>query len=176
MYEIIANVLGREIWQGKMCLWKLIFSVPVKSKACLRKLMLPMVAKSNIGTAFRGMHVSPAKHSYVWLPRKCDYRTDTQTDRHTDGQTDARRHKNVLVKIDAPVGIYDVHFGQKFRISKPNSLCLILELRPSTEWSASYSQNVAFGPKNDANKNLLSLKNEKMKCSRTAPDFAPAWW
>ena len=25
------------------------------------------------------MHVSPAKHSYVWLPRKCDYPTDRQT-------------------------------------------------------------------------------------------------
>ena len=36
--------------------------------------------------AFQGMHVSPAKHSYAWLPRKRDYRTDT----HTDGQTDAR--------------------------------------------------------------------------------------
>ena len=31
------------------------------------------------------MHVSPAKHSYVWLPRKCDYRTDGQTDA---GQSD----------------------------------------------------------------------------------------
>ena len=31
------------------------------------------------------MHVSPAKHSYAWLPRKCDYRTDTHT--HTDRQT-----------------------------------------------------------------------------------------
>ena len=32
--------------------------------------------------AFWGMHVSPAKHtcSYVWLPKKCDYCTDTQTD------------------------------------------------------------------------------------------------
>ena len=40
---------------------------------------------SNIVAAFRGMHVSPAKHSYGWLPRKCDYWTDTQT----DGQTDA---------------------------------------------------------------------------------------
>ena len=29
--------------------------------------------------AFRGMHVSPAKHNYARLPRKCDYRTDTQT-------------------------------------------------------------------------------------------------
>ena len=27
-------------------------------------------------SAFRGMHVSPAKYSSVWLPRKCDYRTD----------------------------------------------------------------------------------------------------
>ena len=35
--------------------------------------------------AFLGMHVSPAKHSYAWLPRKCDYRTDTQTDA---GQSD----------------------------------------------------------------------------------------
>ena len=31
------------------------------------------------------MHLSPVKHSYAWLPRKCDYRTD----RHTVGQTDA---------------------------------------------------------------------------------------
>ena len=40
---------------------------------------------SNIVAAFRGMHVSPAKHSYAWLSRKCDYRTD----RHTHTQTDA---------------------------------------------------------------------------------------
>ena len=31
--------------------------------------------------AFWRMHVSPAKHSHEWLPRKCDYRTDTRTDR-----------------------------------------------------------------------------------------------
>ena len=37
----------------------------------------------NIEAAFREMHVSPAKHSYAWLPRKCDYRTDTRTDRQT---------------------------------------------------------------------------------------------
>ena len=63
----------------------------------------------NIMAAFRWMHVSPAKYSYAWLPRKCDYRTDRRTDRrrtkrslcaamlsrrhnrqadgHTDGQT-----------------------------------------------------------------------------------------
>ena len=46
-------------------------------------------AIKNIVAAFRGMHVSPAKHSYAWLPRKCDYRTDGRTDRQTDtGQSD----------------------------------------------------------------------------------------
>ena len=41
----------------------------------------------NIVAAFRGMHVSPAKHSYMYarLPRKCDYRTDRRTDA---GQSD----------------------------------------------------------------------------------------
>ena len=35
------------------------------------------------------MHVSPAKHSYAWLPRKCDYRSDTRMDGRTDaGQGD----------------------------------------------------------------------------------------
>ena len=33
--------------------------------------------------AFRGRHVSPAKHSYALLPRKCDYQSVTT------GQTDA---------------------------------------------------------------------------------------
>ena len=35
------------------------------------------------------MYLSPVKHTYAWLPRKCDYRTDRRTDRQTDGQTDA---------------------------------------------------------------------------------------
>ena len=45
--------------------------------------------------AFRGMHMSPAKHSSAWLPRKCHYWTDRhthrQTDRQTDWQSDARQ-------------------------------------------------------------------------------------
>ena len=42
-----------------------------------------------IVAAFRGMHVLPAKHSYAWLPRKCDYLTDRRTDRKTEaGQSD----------------------------------------------------------------------------------------
>ena len=42
----------------------------------------PTLLKSfliKIVAAFQGMHVSPAKHSYAWLPRKCDYWTDRQT-------------------------------------------------------------------------------------------------
>ena len=50
---------------------------------------LKMCEIQNIVAAFWGMQVSPAKHSYAWLPRKCDYRTDTQT----DGRTDRRRTK-----------------------------------------------------------------------------------
>ena len=38
-----------------------------------------------IVAAFRGVHVSPAKHYYASLPRKWVYRID----RHTDGQKDA---------------------------------------------------------------------------------------
>ena len=37
----------------------------------------------NIVAAFWGMHMSPVKHSYVWLTRKCDYRTDRWMDRQT---------------------------------------------------------------------------------------------
>ena len=53
----------------------------------------------NIVAAFWGMHVSPVKHSSAWLPRKCDYRTDTRTDRRrTKWSLCAamlrRRHKN----------------------------------------------------------------------------------
>ena len=36
--------------------------------------------------ALLGMHVSPVKHSYSWLPRKCNFWTDKQTDA---GQSDS---------------------------------------------------------------------------------------
>ena len=36
-----------------------------------------------IVAAFRGMHMLPAKHSYTWLPRKCDCGTDRRMDRQT---------------------------------------------------------------------------------------------
>ena len=53
------------------------------------QLKLNLTSDENIVVAFRGMHVSPAKHGYVWLPRKCDYRTD----RFRDGRTDRHRTK-----------------------------------------------------------------------------------
>ena len=49
---------------------------------------LSLLSKAwKIVAAFWGMHLSPAKHSYAWLPRKCDY----WTDRQTDAQTEARQ-------------------------------------------------------------------------------------
>ena len=62
-----------------------------------------MIIINKIVAAFRGMHVSPVKHSYLWLPKKCDHRTDTQTDEWTDRRRTKwslcaamlrRRHKN----------------------------------------------------------------------------------
>ena len=41
----------------------------------------------NIVAAIRGMHVSPAKHSFGKCDRKV-WQTDGQTDRQTDGQSD----------------------------------------------------------------------------------------
>ena len=38
---------------------------------------------SKIVAACLGMHVSPAKHSYACLPRKCYYWTDRRTGRQT---------------------------------------------------------------------------------------------
>ena len=52
--------------------------------------------------AFQGMHVSPAKHSYAWLPRKCDYKesvTTGQTDRHTDRQTHRQTDQQTPDKV-----------------------------------------------------------------------------
>ena len=40
-----------------------------------------------IVAAFRGMHVSPAKHSFGKCDRKCDRGMDRQTDGRTDGRT-----------------------------------------------------------------------------------------
>ena len=54
----------------------------------------------NIVAAFRGMHVSPAKHSYAWLPRKCDYRTDRHRTKWSLCATmHCRRHKKCFTVI-----------------------------------------------------------------------------
>ena len=66
----------------------------------------------NIVAAFRGMHVSPAKHSYAWLPRKCDYRTDTRrTDRHMPEKV-------------IPMCRYASQVTQKSRLSEECMCCL----------------------------------------------------
>ena len=55
----------------------------------------------NIVAAFRGMHVSPAKHSYAWLSRKCDYRTDRHTHSQTDAGHDYRTDRHTHTQTDA---------------------------------------------------------------------------
>ena len=43
---------------------------------------------ANIVAAFRGMHASPAKHSYARLPRKCDNQESVTTGQTDAGQSD----------------------------------------------------------------------------------------
>ena len=77
----------------------------------------------NIVAAFRGMHVSPVKHSCAWLPRKCDYLTDTRTDGHT--------HRQTPDKVISMCG-YALHATQKPRSSEQEppppilSSCLLI--------------------------------------------------
>ena len=73
---------------------------------------------SKIVAAFRGMHVSPAKHSYAWLPRKCDYRTD----RHMDKQTPDK----VI-----PICRYASHVTQKRPSGAPLHTCQHYIMSPS---------------------------------------------
>ena len=53
------------------------------NRICFNLTLQRAFADKNIVAAFQGMHVSPGKQSLAWLPRKCDYRTDTQMDRQT---------------------------------------------------------------------------------------------
>ena len=66
--------------------------IPLQTEDIFFKRTFIKKKKKKIVASHRGMHVSPAKHSYAWLPRKCDYHThrrmDRQTDRLTDGLTD----------------------------------------------------------------------------------------
>ena len=73
---------------------------------CSTKLIYPTKVSSlqyNIGAAFRGMHVSPVKHSYARLPRKCDYWTDRQ---------DTRMDRQMPDKV-IPMCRYTLHEKQK---------------------------------------------------------------
>ena len=58
---------------------------PVKHPSVCLAAEVVLLYFKHSGSIPRGMHVLPAKHSYAWLPRKCNYWTDTQTDRQTDG-------------------------------------------------------------------------------------------
>ena len=51
------------------------------------------ISINNIVAAFRGMHVSPVKHSYACLPRNRYYRTDRRMHPRTHTHTDRRRTK-----------------------------------------------------------------------------------
>ena len=77
----------------------------VRNDATSDNWVLPIIKCPPVVAAFRGMHVSPAKHSYAWLPRKCDYQTDRRTDRPGTKRSLCsamlhRRHNKLKFKLD----------------------------------------------------------------------------
>ena len=85
---VVLNKFDLEIGQRSRS-WHGVNGRGLSQGSCMPNINALSLILQNIVAAFRGMHLSPAKHSYAWLPRKCDYRTDRWTDRQTDGQTDA---------------------------------------------------------------------------------------
>ena len=80
---------------------------------------------------FWGMHVSPAKHSYAWLPRECYYRTDALTDRcWTKWSLCAAMLRRWHNKSGAKFSLYTVHlalldiYGLENKYHKPAKLTL----------------------------------------------------
>ena len=72
------------------------------------------------------MHVSHVKHSYAWLPRKCDYWTDT----HKDGRTDRRRTKwSLCTAILCRQHKNIVFFKYQYMYKKMLKLMLCIEKR-----------------------------------------------
>ena len=85
---LTSNIYITCIWQ-RLCFFIIISCHSWQFQRFQRFVVGSMPFKYNIVIAFWGMHVSTAKHSYAWLPRKCDYRTDTLMDGQTDaGQSD----------------------------------------------------------------------------------------
>ena len=69
---------------------------------------------NNIVAAFRGMHVSPAKHSYAWISIKCDYRTDKRTEA---GQSDP--YAPLCFAGDTKIHSTSLSFGHVHKVMCP---------------------------------------------------------
>ena len=80
-----CSLIGQSLTKIDQAILEEGLNVWCQTYTCIRP-SVPFSTK-NIVAAFRGMHVSPAKHSNAWLPRKCDYRTDARTHGQTDRQT-----------------------------------------------------------------------------------------
>ena len=135
------------------------------------------------------MHVSPAKYSYAWLPRKCDYRTDTRTNRQTDRRRTKwslcvamlnRRHKNenknqvVLVKHYAPGGkkVQKAIFSTKVT----RSLTLVSFERASIVEHACQIWSLClftYGSKAIANVKVDNRQKDRQTNKQTGQQYAP---
>ena len=126
----------------------------------------------NIVAAFQGMHMWPAKHSYAWLPKKCDYRTDGRTKWSLCAAMLRRRHNKICILTDPyffnmrqltliflfcpdniaqPYNLAIFHngrYGITYSIPGQLSACMLHSLSPNPHFSnAQWIMDItAFGP------------------------------
>ena len=103
---------------------------PIQMKSSMTFIQCNRFEEINIVAAFRGMHVSPATHSYMyaWLPRKWNYRTDR---RRTKWSLCAamlfRRHKNCDCLKELMLALID-WYKTNFYIVLVNTLYLFTSI------------------------------------------------
>ena len=107
---------------------------------------------NNIVAAFRGMHVSPAKHSYAWLSIMCDYRTDRQTEgRQSDPYASQATQKYtqqvcLLIMFTRLCVHFDLELSNCPIRSFPSSSCApSLKNIQQIMWFLSYVHNILNG-------------------------------
>ena len=125
------NYATTTVWLPGICTWCLKEKIPKLNGDAIFYLYGLQQAVRNgkqankwyIVAAFRGMDVSPAKHSYAWLPRMCDYQTRRRTKWPLCAAMLRRWHKNVRLR---QVSKLQPHALQTGALVQPTELSNIL--------------------------------------------------
>ena len=97
--------VGSLLYDKKKTNHKIIYTLLKKKIKLVIAIIVLLQQRTTNMAAFLGMHVSPAIHTDVWLPRKRGYQTSVTTERQTNGRTDRRQRKWSLCTICFAVNI-----------------------------------------------------------------------